>query len=210
MRTEAEIRAELEPLMEQVTKLHQELHACIEAARKSKMDTLFADGITIEGIMSLNWEDVTGEWYERVTKFLRGIPGTYASGYMAHTGQANIQIMLDQNKPLDEQLGIKQVIPFIKAVKGWKVVSIFEHTLSARASYCLVINEEKGIYAITTHRSLHEGTVRDNQPTYGMWTPHKTLDDAFQYIYENLPYEKKGGCRDYDDDYDADGFGGSW
>lgn len=195
MRSLEEIRADIEDARSLMTPLQEELLERINYDANTRMDEHFKYGVTLEAIMSANWEDVTrSKYYEEARKVLRKLPGTYQCSYIPDADyQVSVQIRLERATPLDEQQGILTVLPYVKAVNGWKFVDIFEYTLSAYGCWALLINEDETRYCVCSRP--HVG----KEPRHPRFETDN-IHAALEYIYKHHPYTWENGSTEPDDD----------
>ena len=117
--------------------------------------------------------------------------GLGTSGYYPEIQQTKLQISLVKNDPesLRQQLkGLKKLLKYLKpAADGYKVVDIFERTLSRYGVYDLLINEEKEEYLIRVTQYHHPEILHR----------FKTLKDALELIQNDYYYEDASEESDY-------------
>jgi len=86
-----------------------------------------------------------------------------ASGFFPEIEQTQIRIALVKNDPKSlpaTMKGLKKILKYLKPAKGnYKVIDIFEHSLSAGGCFNLLINEEKESYKIHLTRYNREETL---------------------------------------------------
>lgn len=165
---------------QQISAIATRANALKEEINNQKLTTLIGDKpITPEIFMSLDWNLVTFKWFQVLDQWFRDNyrnKGLYKGTVWSETDQVALQVMFDQNYPLDDQLGILDFLPFIKPTKkGAKLVGIFEHTCSQYASWMLEIFEDR-VELIRTR-----------------WTDRKfkDLQEALHYVYQHHPYKLK-------------------
>ncbi len=163
----------LSKIAKQATKLREEiLDAKITAAIQDNK-------ITPQNFLDQDWNHIPKKWYDAFRKWFQENyhqKGLYPSGVWTETQQAAIQIKLDQNFPLEEQMGILDFLPHVKPNKeGAKLFGIFEHTCSEYAVWQLEIHPK--VVKLIRSRTLDR--------------EFKTLNDAVKHIYQFHPYEMK-------------------
>lgn len=118
----------------------------------------------------------------------QGLTALSSSGYSPVTMQKVVRLSLVKGAPaLTEAAakGLEQVLPAIRFlpaeydVPAHKMVRIFESTLSERASYRLMVDEQHTVFTVAAFRGS-----RSHELFRG-----ETLRQALAYIEQNLPYE---------------------
>jgi hypothetical protein len=128
LQTAGRLWDEIQPLQERVSNFHLEDH--------------FKNGITFESVLALDWLelDKSREWYRKITDWIGYQPGVYASGYFPDTGQGSVTLVLDKDKPWEEQRTIEQIVPYLKPLKdGMLHIRILEQTCSEFGSYGILL-----------------------------------------------------------------------
>lgn len=143
---------------------------------------------SIEAVMAADWYDIErGGFYDQATKVLNdwcaAHPGLHQGmGLWGDTRQRVLSIKLNQNRPLEDQLGTVAALPLIRPnVEGVRRFSIFEHTLSEHGSYTLECRSN-GSFVIV--KSTY-GTARDK-------ASFSDLKTALALIYQAHPYQLRG------------------
>jgi len=103
------------------------------------------------------------------------------------TNQLSFQIMLDQKRPLEEQLGLLAVLPLTKAVAGWKVFHIFRHDCGESGDFwSLRVSEDEKVGEVWNTRDLRYAG-------HSSWRKAEfvgTIMEALEHILQRHPYEK--------------------
>jgi hypothetical protein len=209
-----EIEAELARTREHQAALVAEWNTLKGADLEVRMSALIGDNsdLTLETAMQVDMGELGNRsygsaWWKIVNNFLeeqcrpgQPLAGLYVDGCLDAGGQSALKVMLDQNRPLDEQLGAKAVLPYVNTYKGWKMFSIFEHTLSAGGSWYLRVSEDDSVAEVWEWRSLRYATEYGDKNR----TPEFTgdIDAALAHIYARHPYVRLKG--EYDDDDDRE------
>ena len=137
-------------------------------------------------VMALNWEEIGNGnamgIYDEVTKYLYtwSEKGVYHAGGHWESGQIAVSIMLDQNKPLKDQQGIREWAPHLKLADGVGWIDIFESSLSEHGVYQL--RKEKG-------KLILEKTIYGRREDLKEF---RTMPQALEYIYKHHPYQWAG------------------
>lgn len=179
---------EIEALEKQINALCQKrdalneeiraLHAKLKTMRTEALN-LDLEHITPEKYMSVrNIDQYNGSVYSALQDWLQNnymSRGVYASGEVGYYGQRFLKLMFDQNRPFEEQLGIKDFLPYI----DYDYLGIFDDTLSANGIY-----ELHDIHAKPKLTKTVYGRIRDEKQ-------FDTFDEALKYVYDRHPYEKR-------------------
>lgn len=192
-----EIEAEMDELRNTLAPIHKKMdRLCAERERIGKHITQedIPDEITPEWYMKpRNWNNVTSKFYREVDGWIQTTymsKGIYpdGTGFQVEGGlnQPCIQIMLKRNKPLADQMGLKEFLPFIlptgfedeeRGLPFIKRIGIFEDTLSEFGSWYAQIVDDKFQIMKMTHSREEMKKEFDN------------VDDFLKYCYEHLYYE---------------------
>lgn len=111
--------------------------------------------------------------------------GMSSSGYRPSTMQRGIQISLYKYAPdsaakLEKTFdGLQKILPYIEPVDGWKVIGIFESTLSEFGSYTLFVGEK-----VCELRKCTYGSER-------VIFKANSLLEALEYIQKHHPYDNE-------------------
>jgi hypothetical protein len=208
-----EIETELAQLRERSNTLSDEWNQLKGQALEARMATLLGDtkDLTLALVMQIDMNELGnsqygGSWWKIVTSYLdeqcrdgQPLDGLYRGGSNPEAGgQAGFKIKLDQNRPLDEQCGLTAILPLITPVKGWKYLSIFEHTLSAGGSWGLRVSEDGKTAEVWGSRDLRYVTEYGDKRVKPEYTGD--VDGALAYLYQWHPYELKKGLKDESED----------
>ena len=194
MKTEDEL--ELEKLSKELDRIREEQESVWGKYQllRAKMlrvnyDKATKKGLSPKVVMSLPW-DLLGNVeddgvYDEVKAYFdtwekKGVQydGSYygdCEGEEMSNCQPSLDVRLDKRRPLSEQMGIAEWLPYIKALEGKKIIGISECTLSEHGVYLLKITGRK--YSITKTTYGHE-SVKAEFPS---------LLKAMEYIYEKHP-----------------------
>lgn len=138
---------------------------------------------TFEEIMAADWYKIEASGaYEQVVKtveaWCRDHPGVSRYGITARddgeTMQAYFNVVMDRNRPLEEQLGALALLPMLSPYEGVRTLGILEHNLSRNGSYSLQIADDG------TARVMHGVLLLCAFPD---------LRRALEYVYDHLPYK---------------------
>ena len=131
--------------------------------------------------------------YQAREKALRDI-GLNANGTYPAIKQVQVRVVMVKN---DEESvpktlkGLNQILEYLKPIKGYKRLGIFELTLCQHGIYSLLVNEKKEKYIIQiTERSKDR-----------VLSSHKTLKEALEEIQDNYYYEDKNAEYEYNEYY---------
>lgn len=220
MSTREKLEEELRALDERRATVIGKLDKLIQRDNRA-YGKLFEDGITLEKVMGLEWSTfgsgLNSKWYKEVSDWCAQqqhgtynpetgenegpapLRGVYRDGYNPETNQVNFKVMLDQNIPLEEQLGLKLVLPLTKAHEGMKLFRIFRHDCSAAGSWYLLVQETVGgqSFEVWDHYNLRRRKLGDPLGTHAE-AKFPDLMLALSYIYDRHPYER---LRRENDDY---------
>jgi hypothetical protein len=112
--------------------------------------------------------------------------GLWSGGYIPETGQRGVKVMLikDDEESLKKTIvGLEKVLPFIKPIvtSGYKIVGIFEHTLSENGVFYMLIDDKNSVYKLMSdvYRRTHE------------LKKFNSLESIIKYVQENHWYETK-------------------
>ncbi len=175
------LRDKVQALRDQLKPLAEELHTLKELEDEERDKKSLQGSITLEKIMALDFRAISQYGYDRIRNWYYSQAeylGVYPDGL--HGDQYTWKIRLNQNEPLDIQLGIKALIPLLKPVEGKKRIDIFRYDLCERGIWSLI--DEGGNY------SIYSGIYVEYEA--------KDLDDALEYIYKHHPYVRKDGTYD--------------
>lgn len=123
--------------------------------------------------------------YNAMFKFFSVINS--AGTFLPDTGQYQFEIKCYKNKSLEEHMEeINMLVPHIKPVlikeiddeRPFKILDIFEQTLSEHGVYQLLIYEDKVVVGIMRYSSWNEIEKFSN------------LEDAVDYVRKNIYYEE--------------------
>lgn len=171
----APLQKKQDKLFNQGRKLREELDLALIETEKPNWDwILYEDG------------GVSKTRYDYAEKKIRELGLMVAVGYFPDTQQKVIRIALVNGKRETVKItkkAIETLLPFIKIhdgdnYKGYKAFSIFESSCSENGSHALLIGNNEFI----VHRTYYY------RPE--VLKKCKTLDEALNYIYVNLYYEK--------------------
>lgn len=177
------IAQEISPLQTTMSRLYAER----EKLQEELNDTIIKNTKRPDWEWILHEEGPQGQVrYKYAQKQLANL-GLRASGYYPDTKQRAIQISLikgDPNSLKSIKKGLKIILPYVKELKTgdlarYKVISIFEHTLSEDGCYTLIFRGKE----IKLHRiRYHHPEVLNSFPN---------IDEALKYIQDVHYYEVK-------------------
>lgn len=173
-----EVIASISPLQEKASRLYTE----ITALRNKKDKIIFASKNKVDWAWLLEMYPESTAKNEFRKKQFQKLGLMPSAGYWVDTTQAVVKIRLNKHelstspyKNAKQLKGVKKLLPFIKVgEKGFKRIGIFEHTLSINGGYCMGVFDDGQVQIIHT---------------YSNPIKFKTLEDAFEYVSENLWYE---------------------
>jgi hypothetical protein len=177
--------------LEKLTDLHTKLE---ERRAKIDSETLFPtdEDITPEKVMSLNWEEVTGALYKKVSNWFYTFKYVGNSGYVPETKQPSIQLRFYADQPVEPQIAeVMQFVPHLKKftpehdkdeLDNIRFLDIMEHTLSAGGSFSIYILDDDT--AILTVMRYHRFSVLKK---------FENIEECCRYVHQHHPYEKVGG-----------------
>ena len=205
------IQAVLERVYERKRVLWKEIEALTNVhtgleERRAVIDseTMFPtdDDITPEKVMALNWEEVSGKLYDRLSKWFYTFKYLGNSGYVPDTQQASIQCRFYKDQPVEPQVAeVMQFVPYMKLFEPSeraddfgprKYLAIMEHTLSAGASFSIYIrpDDTSVLYMMRYHR-------------FEILQEFEDVESCLRYVHEHHPYElpESESCREDDENW---------
>jgi len=216
-----EIEAELTELRKRQTKLTKDWKRLKDRSFSRQMGRLFPDGeITLERVFQVDWIDLghgySQKWWDKITRWLdiqqhgtwnpetcqqegpMPLRGAYREGYNPDTNQVAFKLMLRKGEPLDEQMGIKLLLPHMKAHEGWKRFRIFRHDLSARGCWSLRVSKDGKTAEVWDDRHLWYAAEFGDKQYKAEFTG--TIEEALAYAQDRHYYEWEGHEEEDDDD----------
>lgn len=214
MKAIEKIEKELKELRAREEQLCKQWSSLMGGDLEKRMSALFPDGITLEGIFQVSWDELGNrgygkDWYKKIADYLntlqrgtwdaqkgefvgeRPLLGLYQTGYNPDTDQVAFSVQMDQNVPLDKQLGLLRILPLVKAHNGWKLFHIFEHSCSEYESYLFRVSEDHRKAEVWTARDLKYATeYKDTRrKPVGVFEGKNAVKAALTFIRQRLPYE---------------------
>lgn len=178
-----------ESLMQIISKVldeYQDIIVGIKDLYNKKVDEQNKDlVVNVKTYMERDPNGGSYEWYKKnIIPFEESYydKGLFFGGYWSDTNQRAVSVKFDQNKPFEEQLGILEFIPYIKAnEKNIKKIRIFESSLSEGGAYSIEYDDSKklAIYEI----------VKTSWGTNKTLETFHNLEACLKYVYDNHPYE---------------------
>jgi hypothetical protein len=213
-----EIEAELAELRGHQEKLHEEWQSLKGRQFSREMNKLFPEGITLEGIFKVDWEilgnsDYAQDWWDKIIGWLdvqqhgtynedtgqyegaAPLRGVYRDSYNPDTNQVAFTIVLDQRRPLDEQLGLLAILPLTRAHHGWKVFRILKHDCGESGNFwALRVSEDEKVGEVWNTRDLRYA----GESSWRKAEFKGTVKEALEHVLRHHPYELASrDCDDY-------------
>lgn len=212
-KVEAEIEAveaELAKVRERQTILVKKWQGLKGRELTRTMKALFPDEeFHLEGIFKVDWNALGNggygqKWWDKITGWLdvqqhgvynpetaqnegpAPLRGVYRDGHNPETNQVAFTLMLRKGEPLDDQMGIKLILPYMTPVDGWRSLRIFRHDLSAHGSWAIRVSEDGENAEVWNNRHLRYAD--DDRGLYKAEFTG-TLDDALAYCQDHHYYE---------------------
>jgi len=158
--------AKRQKVLEDWIPLNKKLDACYNKDRKLreqiKKIKCSRKRIDWDWLLSCNHQETSEAKHTLRGQALRKLNlGT--RGFFHEIEQTQVRVALVKNDPKSlpaTMKGLNKILKYLKPVKGnYKMIDIFDHTLSEHGCYCLLINEEKEKYKIQITRYHREETL---------------------------------------------------
>ena len=182
----AELEAKRAVICEEISKLYDQSAALYDQCQKLREEIAERE---IAKSDQPNWPFLLKEQNSmvalRALEKALGKYGMMSSGYRFATMQRAIQISLYKYHPesaakLQKTLeGLEKVLPYIEPIEGWRIISVFESTLSEHGVFDLYVGEK---------------TCELRKTTYGSQRvvfKVNSLLEALEYIQKHHPYDEE-------------------